>query len=83
MGIFPDTRGQLKPQSKVGSDRNCLNVVHLPGKNEEDPKMKALEISHYTLIFIRSRAANSIVGGGIWPKFKHIQAYAYPYYLQD
>ena len=28
-----------------------------------------------TSIFRRSRAANSIVSGGIWPKFKLIQAF--------
>ena len=28
-----------------------------------------------TSIFRRSRAANSIVSGGTWPKFKHIQAF--------
>ena len=28
-----------------------------------------------TSIFRRSRAANSIVSGGIWPKFKRIQAF--------
>ena len=38
-------------------------------------KMKALEWSqHYSLIFWRSRAANSEVSDGILPKFKLIQA---------
>ena len=40
-------------------------------------KLKALECSqHYTSFFFRrSRADNSGVGGGIWPKFEHIQAF--------
>ena len=38
-------------------------------------KMKALECSqHYTSIFRRSRADNSRVRDGIWPKFELIQA---------
>ena len=37
--------------------------------------MKALECSqHYKSIFRRSRADNSGVGDGIWPKFELIQA---------
>ena len=37
--------------------------------------MKALECpQHYTLIFKRSRAANSVVGDVIWQKFKLRQA---------
>ena len=39
-------------------------------------KIKALEGSqHYSLIFRRSRAANSVVGDGILPKFKLFQAF--------
>ena len=39
-------------------------------------KMKALEWSqHYTSIFQMTRADNSGVGGGIWPKFELIQAF--------
>ena len=38
--------------------------------------MKALEWSqHNTLIFRRSMAANFVVGNGIWPKFKLMQAF--------
>ena len=38
--------------------------------------MKVLECSqHYTFIFKRSRAANSVVGDEIWQKFKLIQAF--------
>ena len=46
-------------------------------KNEEDPmNTNALEWSqHYSLIFRRSRAANSEVSDGILPKFKPIQAF--------
>ena len=37
--------------------------------------MKVLECSqHYTFIFQCSRVANSVVGDGIWQKFKLIQA---------
>ena len=52
-------------------------IVLLTCKNEEDPiKMKALECSqHYTSNFIRPRADNSGVGGGIWPKLELIQAF--------
>ena len=39
-------------------------------------KMKALGCSqHYTSFFRCSRADNSEVGGGIWPKFELIQAF--------
>ena len=37
--------------------------------------MKVLEWSHYPSILRRSRAANSIIGDGIWQKFKLIQAF--------
>ena len=52
-------------------------VVLLTCKNEEDLIiMKALECSqHYTSIFRRTRADNSGVGGGIWPKFELMQAF--------
>ena len=43
--------------------------------NKIQSKMKVLECSkHYTLFFQCSRAANSVVGDGIWQKFKPIQA---------
>ena len=37
--------------------------------------MKELEWSHKTALFKRSRAANSDVGGLVWPKIKLIQAF--------
>ena len=38
--------------------------------------MKALDrLQHYALIFRRSRAANSVVGDWIWPKFTLIQSF--------
>ena len=45
-------------------------------KNEEDPiKNEGARVAtHYSLIFTRSRAANSEVSDGILPKFKPIQA---------
>ena len=51
--------------------------VLLTCKNEEDPiKIEALECSqHFTSIFRRARADNSGVGGGIWSKFKLVQAF--------
>ena len=39
-------------------------------------KMKAPECSqHHTSFLRRSRAGNSIVGGGIWPKLELIEAF--------
>ena len=42
MGIFPDTQGQLTPQSLVRSNQisnsaETLCLSSLPAKNEEDP----------------------------------------------
>ena len=53
-----------------------MNVL-VTCKNEEDPiKNESVHnISHQ--FFRRSRADNSRVGGGIWPKFKVIQAFMY------
>ena len=40
--------------------------------------MNVLECSQpYTFIFKRSRAANSVVGNGMWQKFKLIQAFMF------
>ena len=46
-------------------------------KNEEDPIKNegARVVTNYSLIFLRSRAANSEVSDGILPKFKLIQAF--------
>ena len=43
-------------------------VVRITSKNEEDP------IKNESAIAV-TRAANSVDGDGIWPKFKAIQAY--------
>ena len=82
MGIFPDANGQLTLQSMVRScqisnSSKTLLLSSLPAKMKKiRSKMKALECSqHYTSIFRRARADNSGVGGGIWSKFKLIQAF--------
>ena len=50
-------------------------VVLLTCKNEEDPiKNEGARVLTRLLFFRRSRAANSVVSGGIMPKFKLIQA---------
>ena len=51
-------------------------------KNERASMEKAF--SHYKSIgktFRRSRAANSVVSGPIWPKFERPRFYACPRYL--
>ena len=82
MGIFPDAQGQLTLQSLVRSGRisnssEMLLISSLPtSMNKIRPKIDALECSqHYTSIFQTTRADNSGVGGGIWPKFELIQAF--------
>ena len=54
-------------------------VVLVTCKNEEDP-IKNEGASVFTTLnmnFRRSRADNSVVGGGIWLKFILIQAFIY------
>ena len=82
MGIFPDAQGQVTPKSLVRSGRisnsfEMLWMSSLPASMKKiQSKMKALECSQdYTSIFRRARADNSGVGGGIWLKFKLIQAF--------
>ena len=82
MGIFPDAQGQLTQQSLVESGRNLnsseiLWMFSLPARIKKiRSKMKELECSqHYNQFFRRPRADNSGVDGGIWPKFKLIQAF--------
>ena len=82
MGIFPDAQGQLTPQSTVRSGQisnsvETLWLSSLPAKVKKiQSKIEALECSqHYTSIFQTTRADNSGVGGGIWPKFELIQAF--------
>ena len=81
-GIFPDAQGQLTPQSLVRSGRisnssEMLLMSSLPASMKKiRSKMKALEwTQHYTAFFRRTRADNSCVGVGIWPKFELIQAF--------
>ena len=82
IGIFPDAQGQLAPQSLVRSGRISNSsemswVSFLPASMKKiRPKIEALGCSqHYTSIFRRARADNSVVGSGIWPIFELIQAF--------
>ena len=82
MGIFPDPQGQLTPQSLVRSGRilnpfEMLWMSSLPASMKKTrSKIGALECSQdYTSMFRCVKADNSGVGGGIWPKFKLIQAF--------
>ena len=71
MGIFPNAQGQVTHKSLVGS---CW--ILNPRMKKIQSKMKALEWSqHYSLIFWRSREANSEVSNGILLKFNLIQAF--------
>ena len=81
MGIFPDTQGQLTPQSLVGSRQisnssEILWMSSLPANMKKiRSKIEALECSqHFISILQTARADNFGVGGGIWPKFELIQA---------
>ena len=49
-------------------------VVLVTCKNEEDP-IKNEGARVFTTLYIKARADNSGVGGGIWPKFDLIQAF--------
>ena len=51
-------------------------VVLVTCKNEEEPVKNGASVlkTSYIIFFRRSRADNSGVGGGIWPKFELIQA---------
>ena len=78
-GIFPDAQGQLTLKPEVWSGRisnptQILWLSLLPARMRKiQSKIKALEWSQdYSLIFKRSRAANSVVYGGIFTKFKFI-----------
>ena len=53
-------------------------VVLVTCKNKEDPiKIEGARVftTLYIIFFRRSRADNSGVGGGMWPKFELIQAF--------
>ena len=81
MGIFRFAQGQLTPQPFVRSGQNSNSVQNLwfsslPERIEKiQSKMKALEWPQDSMLFWRSRADNSEVSGGIWQKFKLIQAF--------
>ena len=79
-------KGQLTPQSVMGSVRNSnsyklLCMSSLPAsmkriRSKTAEKTWWLRFSHYKsmgIFFRRSRAANSVVGSLIWPKFELIQ----------
>ena len=73
--LLPDAKGQLTSHSVVGSCRvtNSSEILWLSCKNEEDPKMKALEWSQHLL---RNNPMEDICCNGkqssvsIWPKTK-------------
>ena len=85
MHIFYDAQGKLTQQSGAGSTLNSnssklLLLSLLPARMKKiQSKMKALEWSQQFYIihqFLRcSRAANSIIGDGIFTKFKLIRAF--------
>ena len=88
MGIFPDAKGQLTPQSLVQSGRSSNSSEMLwmtslrASMKKIRSKMKALEWSqHYTAIFQTCKADNSGVGVGIWPKFELIQAFMHVFVI--
>ena len=79
MGIFPDAQGQLTPQSLVRSGRisnssEMLWMSSLPASMKKiRSKIEAIECSQYYTSIFQMRKGR--VGGGIWPKFEHIQAF--------
>ena len=83
MEICPDTQGQLTQQTLSLIWQNVkpiqdFMVVLVICKNDEDPiKNKGTRvIIRLSIDFFRcSRAANSVVGDGIFTKFKLIQAF--------
>ena len=82
MGIFPVAKGQLTLQyvivsGQISKSPKLLWFSSFPVSMKNiQSKLKALEWSqHYTLFFRHSRAANSIVGCKMWPKFNVIQAF--------
>ena len=82
MDIFPDPQEQLKPQSMVGSGRisnssEILWLFFLPARRKTiQSNLRHKYCHNIKQRFCRSsRAANSVVSDGIWPKFELIQAY--------
>ena len=78
--VFSDAQGQLTPKSAVEFCRKLkliqtFIVVLVTCKNEEDPIKNEGGRVLTSLLFRRSRAANSEVNGGILPKFELIQAF--------
>ena len=74
----------LRAKSKKIQD---FMVALVTCKNEEDPiKNEGARVATrlYVDFFRRSRADNSIVNGGIWPKLEsYTRIYACPQYLQE
>ena len=78
-GFFFDAQGQLTLYSVIRSGRNSnsskiLCMSSLPASLKRNGSI-ATEKKWWRRFFRRSRAANSIINGGIWPKFKLIQAF--------
>ena len=80
-GYFLDAQGQLTPYLVDWSGRNsnssiilCMSL--LPASLKRIRSIST-EIKWWLLFFRRSKAANSVVSGWIWPKSKLIQAFMY------
>ena len=52
-------------------------------KDEENQMNNEGAYNTIQLYFGRSRAANSVAGGWVWPRTKLIQTYGSPCYLQE
>ena len=89
MGTFPGAKGQSTVRSgQISNSSKTLWLSSLPAKLKKIlSKIEALECSqHYTSIFRRARADNSVVGGVIWLKFfflTHPSFHACPPHLQE
>ena len=76
--VFPNAQRQLPPQLLVRSGQISNAFETSSAKKKIRSKMKALECSQQYVDFCRhSRADNSGVRGGIWPKFELIQVFTY------
>ena len=77
-GYFLDAQGQLTLQSVVrssGRNSNSSKILCMSSLPASLKRIRSIatEKKWWRQFFRRWRAANSIVSGGIWPKFKLIQ----------
>ena len=70
MGIFPGTQGALTPQLEVWS-----SIISSQSKILWLSLLPARVGTSLSLIFLKHKAANSVVSDGILRKFKPIQAF--------